>query len=143
MGPVEQIFVIRQFVTFHFVIPTEHLHKNGFLTSAQASEYTIVNCSQTLNLTQEIKTSKTYRKLHHLTYPINTMRNVARVSATSHYIFPSDLELYPSPGLIPQFLKLVTEGKYIHNPLPVLKSATNICSTSPTIRHFRHCIQMF
>ena len=38
------------------------------------------------------------------------MRNVGRVPATSHYIFPSDLELYPSPGLIPQFLKLVTEG---------------------------------
>ena len=41
------------------------------------------------------------------------MRNVGRVPATSHYIFPSDLELYPSPGLIPQFLKLVTEGDYI------------------------------
>ena len=38
------------------------------------------------------------------------MRNVGRVPATSHYIFPSDLELYPSPGLIPQFLKMVSEG---------------------------------
>ena len=43
------------------------------------------------------------------------MRNVGRVPATSHYIFPSDLELYPSPGLIPQFLKLVTEGSTIFN----------------------------
>ena len=51
-----------------------------------------------------------YRKRKGLTYPINTMRNVGRVPATSHYIFPSDLELYPSPGLIPQFLKLVSEG---------------------------------
>ena len=40
------------------------------------------------------------------------MRNVGRVPATSHYIFPSDLELYPSPGLIPQFLKMVSEGIY-------------------------------
>ena len=54
--------------------------------------------------------SNLYRKQKQLTYPINTMRNVGRVPATSHYIFPSDLELYPSPGLIPQFLKMVSEG---------------------------------
>ena len=49
-------------------------------------------------------------------FPINTVRNVARVAATTHYILPSDLELYPSPDLIPQFLKLVLvlENKNLH-----------------------------
>ena len=51
-------------------------------------------------------------------FPINTVRNVARVSATTHYILPSDVELYPSPHLIPQFLKLVTENIDIHNESP-------------------------
>ena len=105
---VEESALIRKFVTFHLVIPTEHLNENGFLSSAQASKYSV--CDALIWMTQEVK-PKTYRKLHQLTYPINTVRNVARISATSHYIFPSDLELYPSPGLIPQFLKLVTEGK--------------------------------
>ena len=51
-------------------------------------------------------------------FPINTVRNVARVSATTHYILPSDLELYPSPHLIPQFLKLVTENIDLHHKEP-------------------------
>ena len=45
-----------------------------------------------------------------MTYPVNVGRNVARETANSHYIFPSDIELYPSPGLIPAFLKMVTSG---------------------------------
>ena len=65
---------------------------------------------KSISLDVFIVLSNSYRKQEKLTYPINTMRNVGRVPATSHYIFPSDLELYPSPGLIPQFLKMVSEG---------------------------------
>ena len=46
-----------------------------------------------------------------MTYPVNVGRNVARETANSHYIFPSDIELYPSPGLIPAILKMVTSGE--------------------------------
>ena len=46
-----------------------------------------------------------------MTYPVNVGRNVARESANSHYIFPSDIELYPNPGLISSFLKMVTNGE--------------------------------
>ena len=49
-----------------------------------------------------------YRKVHSMTYPVNVGRNIARETANSHYIFPSDIELYPSPGLIPSILKMVT-----------------------------------
>ena len=45
-----------------------------------------------------------------MTYPINVGRNIARESANSHYVFPSDIELYPNPGLIPAFLQMVTNG---------------------------------
>ena len=64
------------------------------------------------------KNYKTYRKLNNIYFPINTVRNVARVSATTHYILPSDLELYPSPDLIPQFLKFVTENIAFHKESP-------------------------
>ena len=40
-----------------------------------------------------------YRSMNNLTYPVNVARNIARLSATSHFVFPSDIELYPSPGL--------------------------------------------
>ena len=45
-----------------------------------------------------------------MTYPINVGRNIARESANSHYVFPSDIELYPNPGLITAFLQMVTNG---------------------------------
>ena len=40
-----------------------------------------------------------YRSINNLTYPVNVGRNIARQSATSHFVFPSDIELYPSPGM--------------------------------------------
>ena len=48
----------------------------------------------------------TFKKANNLTYPVNVARNVARVSATTHFVFPSDIELYPSPGLIEEFLDM-------------------------------------
>ena len=41
-----------------------------------------------------------YRSTNNLTYPVNVGRNIARQSATSHFVFPSDIELYPSPGML-------------------------------------------
>ena len=41
-----------------------------------------------------------YRSLNNLTYPVNVGRNIARQSATSHFVFASDIELYPSPGIV-------------------------------------------
>ena len=45
------------------------------------------------------KTFVSYRFTNGLTYPINVGRNIARESATSHFVFASDVELYPSPGM--------------------------------------------
>ena len=39
-----------------------------------------------------------YRSMNNLTYPVNVGRNIARQSAISHFVFASDIELYPSPG---------------------------------------------
>ena len=47
-----------------------------------------------------------YRSTNNLTYPVNVGRNIARQTATSHFVFPSDIELYPSPG------KLENEKRY-------------------------------
>ena len=50
---------------------------------------------------------ETYRKRLKLDYPVNVARNVARQTVSTHFVFPSDMELYPSPGLIPTFLEMV------------------------------------
>ena len=42
----------------------------------------------------------TYRKCNFLDYPINVGRNIARQEANSYFVFPCDIELYPTPGIL-------------------------------------------
>ena len=41
------------------------------------------------------RTEATYRHRLGLDYPVNVARNVARITAGTHFVFPSDIELYP------------------------------------------------
>lgn len=52
-----------------------------------------------------------YKTRNNLTYPINVGRNVARESAQTHFIFASDIELYPTRNLVPKFLKMVATNE--------------------------------
>ncbi|KAH7959808.1 hypothetical protein HPB49_013969 [Dermacentor silvarum] len=52
-----------------------------------------------------------FRKAHHIPYPINVLRNLARRRARTRYILASDIELYPSANVIPRFLNLVAERR--------------------------------
>ena len=38
-------------------------------------------------------------------------RNIARESALTHFVFASDIELYPNPGLIQSFLAMINNSK--------------------------------
>ena len=51
----------------------------------------------------------TYRTMRGLEYPINVARNIAMEAASTHWIFPADMELYPSPGLVPAFMDLISK----------------------------------
>ena len=42
-----------------------------------------------------ISSNLTYRHRLGLSYPVNVARNVARITASTHFVFPSDIELYP------------------------------------------------
>ena len=67
------------------------------------------NCSLSppfLNVSSE----QMYKSQKKLLYPVNVGRNVARETAQTHYILPSDIELYPSPNIIPQFLKMIADN---------------------------------
>lgn len=50
-----------------------------------------------------------YVSRNEIVYPINVGRNIARSMAETHFVLVSDIELYPSLDLIPQFLKMVAE----------------------------------
>lgn len=50
-----------------------------------------------------------YRKQFRLIYPINLLRNTARMAADTYHILASDIELYPSSNLVPMFTRFITE----------------------------------
>ena len=61
----------------------------------------------------------TYKKKLKLDYPVNIARNVARATAGTHFVFPSDIELYPSPNLIRDFLAMIRRnGPLLQKPTP-------------------------
>ncbi len=97
--------LIRDYVTFHFYFPYKHRLKGNFLDAKSVLNYK-VDCAM-----PPPTSGNTYRKIHSMTYPVNVGRNIARESANSHFVFPSDIELYPNPGFIPSFLKMVTSGE--------------------------------
>lgn len=52
-----------------------------------------------------------FRKAKSLPYPINVLRNVARLGTKTKYLFASDIELYPSVGIVPAFFDLLEREK--------------------------------
>lgn len=54
--------------------------------------------------------SNNYRKLNKLPYPINVLRNTARVLAKTKYVLASDIELYPSIHMVSSFMNLIQKS---------------------------------
>lgn len=48
-----------------------------------------------------------YRSEHNMSYYINIPRNIAQDAAITHYIFHTDIELYPSENLAHKFLHMI------------------------------------
>ncbi|KPM02765.1 N-acetyllactosaminide beta-1,3-N-acetylglucosaminyltransferase-like protein 1 [Sarcoptes scabiei] len=66
------------------------------------------NCQKSLEETmKDLNILNDFRKSNSLTYPINVLRNVARLATKSKYLLASDIELYPSVGIIPSFFKML------------------------------------
>ncbi|XP_028132839.1 beta-1,4-glucuronyltransferase 1 [Diabrotica virgifera virgifera] len=99
--------MVKQLVTFHIYFSTKHVpkevpkHDNVFIET--------YNCSVVppfLNVSSE----NMYKAQKKLLYPVNVGRNVARETAQTHFILPSDIELYPSPSVIEKFLAMIAEN---------------------------------
>lgn len=96
--------LVSEYVTFHVFFGTRHVPKQVPAASSVIGE--AANCSLRapwINVTA----ASLYKTKAKILYPVNIGRNIARESATTHFILPSDIELYPSPGLIQNFLDMV------------------------------------
>lgn len=73
-----------------------------------------------------------YKTRKKLLYPINVARNVAKLAAQTYFIFPSDIELYPTRNFtslfftfVKEHLDLFEEGKRNVFVLPVFEILEN------------------
>ncbi|XP_057658863.1 beta-1,4-glucuronyltransferase 1-like isoform X1 [Diorhabda carinulata] len=102
--------LVEEFVTFHLFFDVDHMPAetgNIPLIEMYKDDF---DCSQ--KPPYEILTENgTYKQKFGLFYPINVARNIAKLNAQTHFVFPSDIELYPTRKFIPKFLNFVQ-----HNP---------------------------
>jgi len=94
--------LVRDLATFHIYFDLSHMP--GQVPKQDSLLHKRPHCKLPEGLDGS---SVTYKKKKGLDYPVNVARNVARVTASTYFVFPSDIELYPSPNLIPEFLAMI------------------------------------
>ncbi|XP_004928565.1 beta-1,4-glucuronyltransferase 1 isoform X2 [Bombyx mori] len=99
--------LIRQYVTFHIFFSNKHIPSK--IPDSDKILSTPYNC--TGSPPYVVNSSTTYMKQKNLLYPVNVARNIARDAALTYFILPSDIELYPSPNLVPRFLNMIARNQ--------------------------------
>lgn len=97
--------LIYEYVTFHVYFEAKHLPK-VIPKPSVAAHFDSIDCRQPAPWVN-VSVNSLYRSHKKLLYPVNVGRNVARDAAQTHYLLASDIELYPSPGIINAFLEMV------------------------------------
>ncbi|CAO1381269.1 unnamed protein product [Diamesa serratosioi] len=98
--------LIRKYVTFHLVFDYNHLPRN-VPKDFQSLEKNFVCDREAFIQSDKIAA---YKKENNLTFPINVLRNIARRASLTHFVFASDIELYPSVGLIDAFFDMIMKN---------------------------------
>ncbi|KAK6636670.1 hypothetical protein RUM43_010332 [Polyplax serrata] len=96
--------LVEELVSFHLYFGSKYVPKK-LLTPEEAMNLQ-VNCSLPPPWTN-VTTKQLFKSQKKILYPVNVGRNIAREAAVTYYILPSDIELYPSPGLIDKFLAMI------------------------------------
>ncbi|XP_063695856.1 beta-1,4-glucuronyltransferase 1-like [Culicoides brevitarsis] len=95
--------LVKDFVTFHMFFERAHTPKEVVQdVAAFESKYECGVMAPFMDIPPESK----YKSKQNLTYPINVGRNIAREAALTHFVLASDIELYPNPGVVTEFLRM-------------------------------------
>lgn len=122
---------IRQFTTFHLFFDTKY--KPSISIPCSLDDYV-----PTVDCDNFVYPNTSFQSLNNLSYPVNVARNIARISAQTLYILPSDIELYPSVNLIPMFLDMIAQqrgGSAVRNATTNgTTSAVLVAANSTTVK---------
>ena len=101
---------IQSNISWHLIYETESDPKTSDSYPFCDIEAMNFDCNQSFDdIIKVYKTSINFNDS--LIYPINVVRNVARLNARTEYVMAIDIELYPSVGLVSQFFQLVEREK--------------------------------
>nr|XP_012214939.1 PREDICTED: beta-1,4-glucuronyltransferase 1 [Linepithema humile]XP_012214940.1 PREDICTED: beta-1,4-glucuronyltransferase 1 [Linepithema humile] len=109
--------LVSQLVTFHVFFSSKHVPK--LVPPSEKIVSDTYNCSLGPPWVN-VSLAKMYKNEKKLLYPVNVGRNIAREAAPTLYVFPSDIELYPSPNLPAKFLEMIRrrDQPALHKPNP-------------------------
>ncbi|XP_052123312.1 beta-1,4-glucuronyltransferase 1 [Frankliniella occidentalis] len=108
--------LVAKLVTFHVFFGARHVPR--VVPRPDKATLPAANCSRPAPWTN-VTASALYKAQKGLLYPVNVGRNIAREAAATHYLLASDIELYPSPGVIPDFLEMIRrQDKPLARPNP-------------------------
>jgi len=93
--------LVRQLCSIHLYFDVEHLPQVVLPPETALREP--ANCSGPPPYENVVK-GNMYRSRNTLDYPVNMGRNIARRASLTHYVLASDIELYPTPGLVPDYM---------------------------------------
>ncbi|KAG5684938.1 hypothetical protein PVAND_014146 [Polypedilum vanderplanki] len=115
-------YLVKKFTTFH-------LFFDESLLNVSQINHMPMKCSESKKYL-EISQRQTFRTKNKLSYPINTARNLARSASITHFVLVSDIELYPNPQFINEFLEMIFNNENLINHknvfvLPVFEIVQN------------------
>ncbi|XP_072385037.1 beta-1,4-glucuronyltransferase 1-like [Diabrotica undecimpunctata] len=100
--------LISDFITFHIFFDNQHFPQRNGSPLLEAYK-DVFDCSQRPPYETK-KDEDMYKQKNNLFYPINVARNVAKLNVQTHFVFPSDIELYPTRNFIPKFFELISRS---------------------------------
>ncbi|XP_040070801.1 beta-1,4-glucuronyltransferase 1-like [Ixodes scapularis] len=98
---------VRANVTWHIVSDSDDPPVKPGKTAA----YVLAQWNKSCSSDVMTATFVNFRRVHKKVYPVNVLRNLARMHAKTRHLMASDIELYPSQDIIPRFLRLVQRRK--------------------------------
>lgn len=97
--------LVKQFATFHVFFDAE------FMPKSISQDFRHLEANFTCPAS-EPSSGKNFGKVtNSLLYPVNVGRNIARDAATTHFVLASDIELYPSLGLVNSFFEMIKNAE--------------------------------
>ena len=101
---------VKRKTSWHFIYDTIYSPQSNISFPNSYVNHMNISCDNSFEDVLK-KYNKSFRSSNSLTYPISVVRNVARLNARTEYVFASDIELYPSLGIVPAFLDLIDREK--------------------------------